>query len=454
MIYTIVLVFYCIFLFLAGTLFLAKSKDLKVFNLANEKLNWVTAAFSIAATWIWAPALFVAGEKAFTEGLIGFGWFFVPNILTLIFFGYIAKRALKKRNDEHTIAELISNLYNSKRLKIAHDFELLVLIFCSTGVQLLAGGLALSFLLGVNFTLVTVLLAVTAFAYSYLKGLNSSVRTDFIQMVFMMLVAIAAPLYMLNFGGLQLGGINNQPIGFFTDYNWQTFLAFGLTVSIGLIAGPMGDQTFWQRAFSMDRKSLVKSFSLGALIFSIVPLGMSLLGFMAAKAGFVPDNVSMVSLEYLVEYGPTSLVILLMLAVVSGLTSTLDSNMCAIGSIFSRISPKWGTIKIARYGMLLVAIFGIMISNIPNINIFWLFLFYGVLRSSVFIPTLFTMVSEKLPSEKSVFWGIILAFTIGVPVYLYGAIVNISWMSLSGTLLTIVLPLVLIVGDKIKNKKA
>lgn len=35
------------------------------FNVANRKIGTFGGALSIAATWIWAPALFVSAEKAY-----------------------------------------------------------------------------------------------------------------------------------------------------------------------------------------------------------------------------------------------------------------------------------------------------------------------------------------------------------------------------------------------------
>lgn len=37
------------------------------FLVANREISRVPAAFSIAAAWIWAPALFVSAEKAYTQ---------------------------------------------------------------------------------------------------------------------------------------------------------------------------------------------------------------------------------------------------------------------------------------------------------------------------------------------------------------------------------------------------
>lgn len=56
------------------------------FLLADRNLGVWPAAFSIAATWIWAPALFLASEKAYTQGLAGVFWFIAPNVACLLLF--------------------------------------------------------------------------------------------------------------------------------------------------------------------------------------------------------------------------------------------------------------------------------------------------------------------------------------------------------------------------------
>lgn len=443
--YTLIFILYCVAMLAIGVIGYKKDKkSILNFNLAEKKLKWLPASFSIAATWIWAPALFVASERAYVDGLIGFAWFLVPNVLSLVLFGYIATKAMRKSKDEHTVAELIGDIYHSKRLKFLHDFELLVLLFCSTGVQLLAGGLALVLLTGINFIWATIIMALVSLSYSLVRGLKASVNTDFIKMVILLATILVAGYVFLQGGALHFGGIKNMTINPFSDYGWKIFMLFGINTTIGLLAGPVGDQTFWQRAFAMDRRDVMRSFGLSALIFAVVPIATGLIGFVAASAGFIPHNVSMVGLEFVKSVAPSGLVILFMLAILSGLMSTIDSNMCAMGTITSKWFSRERTIMSARLGMILVTIFGLAVANIPNINIFWLFLFYGVFRSSVFIPTLFTMVAKRLPKESAVFYGMLGAFLIAVPIYAYGAINKIADAKFWGTILTILIPLFVI----------
>src|ERR1044071_6834290 len=56
------------------------------FLLASRRVSIPLAAMSIASSWIWAPALFVAAQKAYEQGIAGLFWFAFPNFLALIVF--------------------------------------------------------------------------------------------------------------------------------------------------------------------------------------------------------------------------------------------------------------------------------------------------------------------------------------------------------------------------------
>ena len=96
----VLLVVYGLILFVLSYILNKKDKSFKSFMVANRKVGVLVASFSIAATWIWAPALFVSAQKAFQQGLVGFGWFFIPNVLCLIFFGIASSKIRKKFSED------------------------------------------------------------------------------------------------------------------------------------------------------------------------------------------------------------------------------------------------------------------------------------------------------------------------------------------------------------------
>lgn len=164
------------------------------FMVADRNMETVSSAMSIAATWIWAPALFVSAKMAYTNGIPGLFWFLVPNILCLLIFTPFARRIRKQMPNGITLSGYIGERYHNRPAKRVYEIQLGLLAILSTAVQLLAGGKILASTTGMNFTLVTVILALIALSYSVISGIRASVMTDAVQMIFMLIAcAIFVP---------------------------------------------------------------------------------------------------------------------------------------------------------------------------------------------------------------------------------------------------------------------
>lgn len=144
------------------------------FNVANRKIGTFGGALSIAATWIWAPALFVSAEKAYLWGFKGLAWFLIPNILCLIIFMPFADEIRRLFPNGVTLSGFMENVYGSRKVGNVYRFQLGTLSVLSTGVQLLAGGKILSVITGIPFFCMTVILSVIAYSYSRKSGAFST----------------------------------------------------------------------------------------------------------------------------------------------------------------------------------------------------------------------------------------------------------------------------------------
>ena len=94
-----------------------------------------------------------------------------------------------------------------------------------------------------------------------------------------------------------LGGKSGTYMNLLSADSLELALTFGIPVTIGLLAGPFGDQSFWQRAFATERRHVKSAFIWGAVIFAMVPLVMSQLGFIAAGSGLDVHDPATVNLE-------------------------------------------------------------------------------------------------------------------------------------------------------------
>ena len=219
------------------------------------------------------------------------------------------------------------------------------------------------------------------------------------------------------------------------------FLGFGLPTAIGLISGPFGDQCFWQRVFSIRKDRLGRSFCIGALLFAVVPLSMSLLGFAAAGTGFVAADPGMVNVELIGSLLPDWAMAPLLLMVLSGLLSTVDSNLCAAASLTTdwEMTGKLDSVRklrLSRFVMVLMLMASILIANLPGLTVTHLFLFYGTLRASTLLPTVLTLLGRRL-SANGIFAGIVTSLCVGLPVFAIGNIFNLAAYKTAGSLLTV-----------------
>lgn len=401
------------------------------YNTGGGKLSPLSGSLSIAAAWIWAPAFFVSSERGYLYGWQGLAWFIIPNILCLLLFAPFADKVRRIFPAGVTLSGFMEMRYKSRAVGNVYRFQLGALAVFSTGVQLLAGGKVLSSVTGIPFFAMTIILSMIAFSYSQRAGIISSVKTNAVQMILMLFVAFwaVALAFTLKSPESALDGL----AGVSSVGAWELALAFGIPNAIGLISGPFGDQTFWQRAFSIKRKSVFKSFVFGAMLFAVVPLSMGIIGIVAGGSGFAANETSFVSLEFIQGFFPPWFMALFIVMILSGLLSTVDCNLCSVASLASDFRAD---LKKTKVSMLALLLFGIAVANIPGITVTGLFLFYGTLRASTLFVTLLTLSGMRL-AARGVFYGVVLSVVVGLPVFAFGSVADIPEIKVIGSILAV-----------------
>lgn len=455
----IVLIIYALIMVGATILMTKKEENMERFCVGDRNIGWFISALSIAATWIWAPALFTSTENAYTKGFAGLFWFLVPNVLCLILFIPFARKIRVEMPQGITLSGYMHEKYKSKSVKNVYLFQLGALSALSTGVQLLAGSKILSMVTGIPFWLMTIIMAVIAYSYSQFSGIKASIVTDALQMIFMLIASVSFAVFGLkNGGGIEtmingLGGINHDGFSLVSERGWEIFLGFGLPTTVGLISGPFGDQCFWQRAFCVKKNRIGRAFFVGALLFGIVPLSMCILGFIGAGNGYMAVDTGVINFELISMLFPSWAVIPFLFMIVSGLLSTIDSNLCAIASLTTDIKRNQKS-TIGKIAMVTLLAVGIAVANIPGLTVTHLFLMYGTLRAATLLPTIFTLKGVKL-TAKGITTGIITALVVGLPIFAYGNIYDIAAYKTAGSLTTVLSAgIVALIVSKLSKKEA
>jgi len=408
------------------------------FLVAERKVGWFMGGTSIAASWIWAPALFVSVQLSYQKGLAGIFWFTFPNVIALAIFAFLAPRIRKRLPEGYTLPQYIRHRLRSDNVHKIYLFPYFFYQLMAITVQLFAGGALVSLLTGISLTTVMPILALIALVYTFISGLRASIVTDFVQMAMIFIIGIIILPFVWSvaggtsaisagFGGIE--GIGNM-------FDPGIAFSLGIVTSIGLIAGAISDQQYWQRAFAIRRKQLVKAFIFGAILFAIVPIALSTLGFLAANPALgisLPEgvDVSMIGVQTVASLLPTWAVFLFVIMLLAGLSSTLDSGLSATSSLWVTdiAKPKSDdeAIKSARKSMFGILIVGLIVAYavyfIPQFGLFHLWWIFNTIAATIVVPTILSLYWDRLDA-RGVIWGVVVAFVIGLPLFIYGNFIN------------------------------
>lgn len=426
------------------------------FLVAWRNVSWKLMGPSIAASWIWAPALFISVQKSYELGLPGIFWFTAPNVLALVIFAFLAPRIRQMIPGGYTLPDWIRYRLESETVHKVYLVPYIWYQVMAVTVQIFVGGLMLNYLTGISLNLLMILLLLICLAYSLISGLRASVITDLVQMTFIILGVLVVPPWVAWQAGWPavmrgLGGIAGNTNIFDADIAFS----FGIVTSIGLIAGAVSDQQYWQRAFAIKQKDLIPAYVFGGCLFGIVPVLLSILGFTAANPDLgiaLPQGTGlpMIGIEVVLRLLPLSAAVLFVIMLLCGLMSTLDSGMCAASSLYAidlaalpeeqrevlakersgallnkqeqRIKDELDktTVSRARTGMYLVSLLGLclafVVQHLFSLDRLW-WIFNGV-ASCFVVPTVLSLYYDRL-SAKGVISGICLA-AFGMAAFIYG----------------------------------
>ncbi len=324
-----------------------------------------TYSTSIASSWIWAPAIFISSQQAYTNGLTGFLMFFLPNFFTLMFFGYVASY-VRQRTEGYTVMDALQS--SPKAQQYLHLAVYILIVLCSTCTQIIGMQMLLSVFIA-NKALIAVGLSIFAVALVWQNGLKTSIITDAYKYVIMLICALV--LLANASGEANFSGISEQSA-------WEMFKSFGAITELGLLSGVYADMTLWQRAFSVPAENVKKCFIRAGYGFAVIPLIFGLIGFICGGNGAAWSLPG--------QYSSGALNAVLIICVTSTLMATLDSNLCAMAAVPCKMFGKqlaWG-----RIAMSVVLVAACVLTSTELFSLTYMFLAYNTLRACIAIPTL------------------------------------------------------------------
>ena len=464
------LLIYGIFM-IAITYFFARWKKYKTiqgFLVAERNVSWWLGAASIAASWIWAPALFVSVQMAYEKGLPGIFWFTFPNIIALLLFIFLAPKIREKLPYGYTLPQWIQHRLKSEKVHKMYLFPYFFYQLMAVTVQLFAGGSLLYLITGIPLIYGMIIMSLIVLAYSYISGLEASIVTDLIQFLMIVIgVAIVVTLSIHAAGGFSAFNTAGYSGNFGNLFDPGVAFSFGIVTAIGLISGAISYQQYWQRAFAAKKKNIVPSFLFGAIMFGIVPIALSSLGFLAANSSLgisLPQgvDVSMIGIYTVSKFLSPAIIAIFVVMLLSALMSTLDSGIMAASSLYVKDVKKYSKeeyevwskidegkelsqneetianrlnkkgVRDSRVAMFGIVILGFLVAlaatYIPGFGLKHLWWIFNTIAACVVVPTVLSLYWDRLDA-RGVFWGVLIAFVVGVPLFVYGNIIdNPTWI--------------------------
>lgn len=434
---------------------------------AGRNVGSLRGAFSIAVSWIWAPAVFVCSQKAYQQGLAGIFWFTIPNILCFFTFAPLALRLRRLLPHGYSMPDFMAHRFpNDRRVH-------LIFVTITLGYELgaivsnaLAGGILMNAISGMDIHAAILGMTLVAASYAVWRAMPASIITDFVQMSVILLIAfLLVPWCISQSGGWHVvtDGLAGKSGSSNVLDPWIAY-SFGIPATLGLISGPVADQMFYQRVMSAKYKRVVRTFILGGLVFGIVPIVLSIPGFIAASpfmAGIPVHDPQMVSVAVIQYFLPKWTLFLFAFMTLCALCSTLDSAYIAIGSVWSiDVFRRYRStdandrdiIKTSKKAMLLFAVMGTAIAMIPGLKLLWVFLIGGVLASAALAPVALSLFWSRL-TARGAFWGAFLSFVLGLPISVYANLKDNPHYLVAAAVLSVSIGLIVCLFDGLTNKK-
>ena len=431
------------------------------FLVAERKVSWWIGGPSIAAAWVWAGALFVSVQKSYEQGLPGIFWFTLPNVIALAIFAFFGPKIRNKFPKGYTLPQYIRDRLQSEKV---HKVYLVPFFFgqlIGITFNVFAGGALLAAISGVSIVIVMPILAAFVLAYTLISGLKATIVTDFVQVILLLAaILIIVPWTLGAAGGFSAlaGGLAGVSGHFGNIFDPGVAFSFGIVTSIGLISQTITDQQYWQRTFAIKETEISAAFLFGAVLFAVVPLSLSLLGFLAANPALgvtLPAGVDSSMIGALTVYSilhSKVALVFFVVALLSVLSSTVDSALVASGSLWAtdvmkhderekKALMKYGrgehmlageerlvlerdrdAVRASRWTMVGMTVLGVGLAYVAHyvagFGMSQLFLVSISIASSISVPTVLSLYWDRL-SAKGVFWGVLIAIVIGMPLFFY-----------------------------------
>ena len=223
----------------------------------------------------------------FETGLNGFFYWVVPSCFFSILFVFLYGRSLR-RLQLYTMADVFAVRFGRKAALLPALIHILVYSIPTLALQFIGLGITLQVFFGVELQEGIVISFFAISIYTLLGGLPTTILTDCIQAVFIIIASVLMLVYGIHYAGGITRIMEITPANFWYPFGSGGFASF---LKTALTIGPfyMIWQVTWQRIFAArDEKTAVRGVTWGFIAALLVGLNSFLTGICAR--GYIPRD--------------------------------------------------------------------------------------------------------------------------------------------------------------------
>ncbi|UFJ41103.1 sodium:solute symporter family protein [Brevibacillus humidisoli] len=427
-------VLYTILILIFGRHGFDRSKSLKDFFIANQRLGTWSSVSTFGATWFSAASML-----GFTGLVYSYGyseilfttvcWFLGAALMVLVVdklydFGAV------------TVPEFFRIRYGSTTLQILSGLILLFSYILYIVIQIQGFGIVIGELLDVPYT-VGIFLVFLFIIYTTFGGLHSVARTDMVNFILIVVGSIVAAFLVLD----EVGGISrlhaavgqqyvtfgkgtHDPFSPLPEGMWSiaAFISSFFALGLGLAANPQYVVRIWS---ARNKRTAYRMIAISILLLSVVYLSLAIVGMggkILVPAGSVANDDEVFP-YMMTEFISSPLKGIILISIVAASISTANSQLLLLAS--SVIYDVYQSVRktalsdrrlliYTRWLIVLLATCSLLLSLTPlNDLVGFSGQVWGIIASTFFFPLFGGLLWKKANSQ-----GAILSFVGGMATYL------------------------------------
>ncbi len=407
------------------------------YMLAGRSLPIVLSSAALFATWFGSETVFGASSQFLEGGLYNVIEDPFGAALCLILFGLFYARKFYEMN--------LLTLGDYFKVRYGKRIELMASIFLAPpyvgyiAAQLVAMGLILNVVTGIDLWQGVVISAVIVTAYTFVGGMWAISITDFFQSIIIIVgLLVLAVILSGEAGGVGevMSGVSSQQMKFFPDFEFKEIILYLAAWSV-LGLGSIPSQDVFQRAMSSGSARTAEwSCYIAALLYltvAMLPLYISL-----CTRHLYPEQVSgdaQLSLPNMVlAHTAMPVQILFFGSLLSAILSTASSAILAPASIFSEnlVRPLAGDRFSDKQFLMLTKVSVLLFSVVATVM--------ACIRSNIYElvgeSSVLSLVSLFAPLTFGLYWkrssrvGALISMVAGMVTWIIFEVYETSWPSL------------------------